>query len=247
MKSNDPRSTVYRALKHDIRREILSLLAGGPMSYTDVLRALEVESGLLAYHLRIMDALVEKDVNGRYVLSDLGLEALSLTERDAPLMQSSSRSTSGRVIRLVFIVLIVLSVLSNAYLVASLQEMGQQRADNARALLDETSLLVEGSLSTIYSIYELVGIDRGSWTDLLLNTVQIRANLDEMDEMTGLPGASEYGETATLLGCYIEEFTRVLKSDDRAYFDLTVEKRYLIRELQSKLLSLQESMCSQLS
>jgi DNA-binding transcriptional ArsR family regulator len=238
---------VYRALKHDLRREILSLLAGGPISYTDVLRALEVESGLLAYHLRIMDALVEKDGKGRYVLSDLGLEALSLTEKEAPLLQSRSLSTSGRVVRLIFVVLIVLSVLSNAYLVASLQEMGQQRADYARGLLDETSLLVEDSLSTIYFIYELVGVDRGSWTDLLLNTVEIRANLDEMDEMTGFSQASEYGETATLLGCYVEEFTRVLKSDDREYFDLTVEKRYLIRELQSKLLSLQESMYSQLS
>jgi DNA-binding transcriptional ArsR family regulator len=247
LKSNDPRSTVYRALKHDLRREILSLLAGGPISYTDVLRALEVESGLLAYHLRIMDALVEKDGNGRYVLSGLGLEALSLTEKEAHLLQSRSLSPSGRVVRLIFVVLIVLSVLSNAYLVASLQEMGQQRADYARALQDETSLLVEDSLSTIYFIYELVGVDRGSWTDLLLNTVEIRANLDEMDEMTGFSQASEYGETATLLGCYVEEFTRVLKSDDREYFDLTVEKRYLIRELQSKLLSLQESMYSQLS
>ncbi len=247
MNSNDPRSTVYRALKHDLRREILSLLAGGPMSYTDVLRELEVESGLLAYHLRIMDSLVEKDGNGRYVLSGLGLEALSLMGKEAPLLQSRSLSTSGRVVRLIFVVLILLSVLSNAYLVASLQEMGQQRADYARALLDETSLLVEDSLSTIYSIYELVGVDRGSWTDLLLNTVEIKANLDEMDEMTGFSQASEYGGTATLLGCYVEEFTRVLKSDDRTYFDLTVEKRYLIRELQTKLLSLQESMCSQLS
>jgi DNA-binding transcriptional ArsR family regulator len=247
MSSSDPLSTVYQALKHDLRREILSLLASGPMSYTDVLRALEVESGLLAYHLRSMDALVEKDGNGRYVLSDLGLEALSLTERDAPLLRSRSRSTSGRLVRLIFVVLIALSVLSNAYLVASLQEMGQQRADSARAILDETALLVEDSLSTIYSIYELMGIDRGSWTDLLLNTVQIRANLDELDETTGLSEASEYGETAALLGCYVEEFTRVLKSDDRAYFDLTIEKRYMIRELHSKLLTLQEFMRSQLS
>lgn len=247
MSSSDPRSTVYHALTHDLRREILSLLAGGPMSYTDVLRALGVESGLLAYHLRSMDALVEKDGNGLYALSNLGLDALSLTEKDAPLVLKRSRSTSGRVVRLIFVLLMVLSVLSNAYLAASLQEMGQQRADSTRAILDETALLVDDSLSTIYSIYELMGIDRGSWTDLLLNTVQIRANLDELDETNGLSEASECGETAAVLGCYAEEFTRVLKSDDRAYFDLSIEKRYLIRELHSKLLSLQESIRSQLS
>jgi hypothetical protein len=92
-----------------------------------------------------------------------------------------------------------------------------------------------------------MGVDRGSWTDLLLDTLQIRANLEELDETAGLSEASECGETAALLGCYVEEFTRVLKSDDREYFDLTIEKRYLIRELHSKLLTLQESMHSQLS
>lgn len=247
MSSNDPRSTVYHALTHDLRREILSLLAGGPMSYTDVLRALGVESGLLAYHLRSMDALVEKDGKGRYVLSDLGRDALSLTERGPPLRRVGVQWPSGHVIKLIFVALMVASVLSNAYLAASLQEMGQQRADSARAILDETALLVEDSLSTIYSIYELMGVDRGSWTDLLLNTVKIRANLDELGETTGLSEVSEYGETAELLGCYVDEFTRVLKSDDREYFDLTIEKRYLIRELHSKLLSLQESISSELS
>ena len=54
MISSDPRSAVFHALKHDLRREILSLLEGGPTSYTGLLRALGVESGLLAYHLRSM-------------------------------------------------------------------------------------------------------------------------------------------------------------------------------------------------
>jgi DNA-binding transcriptional ArsR family regulator len=242
MSSSDPLSTVYQALKHDLRREILSLLEGGPTSYTGLLRALGVESGLLAYHLRSMGALVEKDGNGRYIISDLGWEALSLMERGPPPRQVWSRAIPGRVVKFVFVFLMVASVLSNAYLVASLREINQSRAYTTRAIGDETLLLVEDSLSTIYSVYERMGVDRGSWTDLLLSTVQIRTNLCELDDVAWTNEKSAHGEDAISLDCYVEEFMRVLKSDDREYFELTFEKRYLIRELHADLLVLRERL-----
>jgi DNA-binding transcriptional ArsR family regulator len=247
MSSNDPLSAVYHALKHDLRREILSLLEGGPTSYTGLLRALGVESGLLAYHLRSMGTLVEKDGNGRYVISDLGWEAISLMERGSPPRHFGSQATSGRVVKFVFIFLMVASVLSNAYLVASLQEINQSRAHNTRAIGDETLLLVEDSLSIIYSIFERMGVDRGSWTDLLLSTVQIRTNLCELDDVAGMDERSAHGENTVSLDCYVEEFTRVLKSDDREYFELTIEKRYLIRELHSELLALRSRLSGRVS
>jgi len=247
MSSNDPRSAVFHALKHDLRREILSLLEGGPTSYTGLLRALGVESGLLAYHLRSMGALVEKDRGGRYVLSDLGRDALSLTERGPPLRRVGVQGTSGHIIKLVFIILMVASVVSNAVLVASLQEINQSRVYSTRAISDETLLLVEDSLSTIYSIFEMMGVDRGSWTDLLLSTVQIRTNLCELDDVAWMDEKSAHGENAISLDCYVEEFTRVLKSDDREYFELTFEKRYLIRELHANLLVLRARLSSRVS
>ena len=246
MSTDDPRSAVYHALKHDLRRGILSLVVDGPKTYTELLKALEVESGLLAYHLRNLGALIEKDADGRYVPSGLGMEAISLMEEPRQL-RIGVRETPRRLIRLLFVVLMVFSVLSNAYLVTSLQEIGQWRSDSTRAISDETLLLVEDSLSTIYSIYERMEIDRGSWTELLLNTVQIRTNLHELDEMAWLDEDSAYGERAASLNSYVEEFARVLKSDDRDYFDLTIEKRYMIRELQSDLLSLREHMSSRVS
>ena len=241
MSLNDPRSAVFHALRHDLRREILSLLEGGSTSYTGLLRALGVESGLLAYHLRSMGALVEKDGSGRYVLSDLGRDALSLTEGGPPLRRVGVQWSSGRVVKLFFMALLVASVVSNAVLVASLQEINQSRVYSTRAISDET-LLVEDSLSTIYSIYERMSVDRGSWNDLLLSTVQIRTNLCELDDVTWTDEKSAYEEDAISLDCYVEEFTRVLKSDDREYFELTVEKRYLIRKLHADLLVLRERL-----
>jgi len=247
MSSNDPRSAVFHALRHDLRREILSLLEGGPTSYTGLLRALGVESGLLAYHLRSMGALVEKDGGGRYVLSDLGRDALSLTERGPPLRRVGVQWPSGRVFKLFFMALMVASVLSNAVLVASLHEVIQSRSDSTRAIRDDTLLLVEDSLSTIYSVFERMGVDRGSWTDLLLSTVKIRANLSELDDSAWMDERSVHWEDAISLDCYVEEFTRVLKSDDREYFELTFEKRYLIRELHADLLVLRGRLSSRAS
>jgi len=151
------------------------------------------------------------------------------------------------VVKFVFIFLMVASVLSNAYLVASLQEINQSRAHNTRAIGDETLLLVEDSLSIIYSIFERMGVDRGSWTDLLLSTVQIRTNLCELDDVAGMDERSAHGENTVSLDCYVEEFTRVLKSDDREYFELTIEKRYLIRELHSELLALRSRLSGRVS
>jgi DNA-binding transcriptional ArsR family regulator len=242
MSSSDPLLTVCHALKHDLRREILSLLEGGPKSYTGLLRALGVESGLLAYHLRSMGALVEKDGNGRYVISDLGCEAVSLMERGSPPRRVGSRATPWRTVKFVFVFLMVASVLSNAYLVASLQEINQSRAYATQATSDETLLIVEDSLSTIYSVYERMGVDRGCWTELLLSTVQIRTNLCELDDVACTDEKSAHKEDAISLDCYVEEFTRVLKSDDREYFELTFEKRYLIRELHADLLVLRERL-----
>lgn len=90
-------------------------------------------------------------------------------------------------------------------------------------------------------------IDRGSWTELLLSTVQISTNLHELDEMAWLDDDSEYQERAASLNSYVQEFARVLKSDDWDYFDLTIEKRYMIRELQTDLLSLREHISSLVS
>jgi hypothetical protein len=185
---------------------------------------------------------VEKDGKGRYVVSDLGWEALSLMERGSPPRRVGGRAAPGRAVKFVFTFLMVASVLSNAYLAANLQGINQSRAHATRAIGDETLLLVEDSLSTIYSVYERTGVDRGSWTDLLLSTVQIRTNLCELDDVAWADEKSAHGKDAISLDCYVEEFTRVLRSDDREYFELTSEKRYLIRELHADLLVLRERL-----
>jgi hypothetical protein len=67
-------SQIFNVVKHPLRRGILKLLSNGPLSYTTILKSLEIpESSILNYHLREMDdLLINKDVNGKYLLNDIG-------------------------------------------------------------------------------------------------------------------------------------------------------------------------------
>ncbi len=63
-----------------MRRAILKQLSNGPTAYSQILKNLNVqESTVLNYHLREMDDLViEKDVNGKYTLNEVGKIRLQL-------------------------------------------------------------------------------------------------------------------------------------------------------------------------
>ena len=67
-------SQIFNVVKHPLRRGILKLLSNGPQSYTTILKSLEIpESSILNYHLREMDdLLINKDVNGKYLLNEIG-------------------------------------------------------------------------------------------------------------------------------------------------------------------------------
>jgi len=77
----DTYTTIFSALKHPIRRKILRMLEVEPATYTEMMNALGIETGLLNYHLESLSALLAKNDEGRYRLSDFGEAAMSLTRR----------------------------------------------------------------------------------------------------------------------------------------------------------------------
>lgn len=74
----DTYSVIFRALKHPIRRRILSLLADKPLTFSEMLRVLCVDSGHLSYHLEALGHLISKTEDGGYRLSTFGHSALGL-------------------------------------------------------------------------------------------------------------------------------------------------------------------------
>lgn len=70
-------------LKHPVRRKIiLTLYEKGNLSYVDLMNFAGVSNtGKFNYHLKILGDLIEKDQNGRYVLTEKGQMAVHLLQK----------------------------------------------------------------------------------------------------------------------------------------------------------------------
>jgi len=73
-------SQIFNLLKHPLRRGILKQLSTSPQTYSQILKNLYIpESSILNYHLREMDdLLIKKDVNGKYIVNEIGEICLQL-------------------------------------------------------------------------------------------------------------------------------------------------------------------------
>jgi len=70
-------SRILSVLSHPIRREILSILSEkGESSFTDLMNALNVDTGKLSFHIRNLDAFLEQTPTGKYKLSKVGEKAI---------------------------------------------------------------------------------------------------------------------------------------------------------------------------
>ncbi len=69
---------IFEALANPLRRRILELLADRPRLYSELMDALSVDSPTLAFHLKRLDGLVEKDEKGFYRLTQMGARALEV-------------------------------------------------------------------------------------------------------------------------------------------------------------------------
>ena len=77
----DTYSTIFNALKHPIRRRILRIIENKPSTYTEIQNQLNIDNGLLNYHLENMRSLLTKTESGNYTLSEFGGGATRLLEK----------------------------------------------------------------------------------------------------------------------------------------------------------------------
>jgi uncharacterized RDD family membrane protein YckC len=72
-------SKLFTILSHSLRRDILQLLnEKGELSFTDLMSALEVDTGTLSFHLRNLKTFLEQTPHGKYKLNRFGNSALRL-------------------------------------------------------------------------------------------------------------------------------------------------------------------------
>jgi uncharacterized RDD family membrane protein YckC/DNA-binding transcriptional ArsR family regulator len=72
-------SKILSVLSHSLRREILTILSEkGECSFTDLMNALNVDTGKLSFHIRSLSAFLEQTSTGKYKLSNVGENAIRL-------------------------------------------------------------------------------------------------------------------------------------------------------------------------
>jgi uncharacterized RDD family membrane protein YckC/DNA-binding HxlR family transcriptional regulator len=129
MVSEDGVTKVLNVLSHPIRRDILKLLSEkGECSFTDLLNALEVDTGKLSFHLRSLQAFIEQTPAGKYKLSRAGERAVGVirdirswasgADVESKLRQVSFASFRRRVYAFLIDFALVLAVIGSVFLVA---------------------------------------------------------------------------------------------------------------------------------
>ena len=70
-------SKILSVLSHKIRREILLILnQKGETSFTDLMKALNIDTGKLSFHIRALSIFIEQSESGKYRLNKSGEDAV---------------------------------------------------------------------------------------------------------------------------------------------------------------------------
>ena len=185
MTIRDDGSAIIRALNHDLRREILRTIAGSSTTYTELMNHLDIQSGLLAYHLRGMKGLLEKGDDRTFRLTTSGQRAFYILEGNASLKPIKIVSKPFS-LRPFLIFLVACSLIANIFLAGSVWEAHNLNGAPAEGIRAETELLVDDSLSIIYSIYDDWDTPKERLVELLIDLVEIRSNLQGLSSLTPL-------------------------------------------------------------
>jgi hypothetical protein len=76
----DTYNIIFKAMQHPIRRRILRTISEAPSTYTEIQKTLNIDNGLLNYHLDSMKDLITKDEEERYTLSEFGKATVNLVK-----------------------------------------------------------------------------------------------------------------------------------------------------------------------
>ena len=109
---------LFEKISHPTRIKILSLLQDNPMNFSQLKKALNIESnGNLDHHLKKLDTLIYLDSGGLYKLSDDGYEAIravQVMESSLPSKKNPAASAQGNKVFYAFLAITCVFPLSVA-------------------------------------------------------------------------------------------------------------------------------------
>lgn len=133
-------------LKHPVRRKIiLALFERENLSYVDLMNSVGVSNtGKFNYHLKILGDLIEKDQNGRYVLTEKGRMAAQLLQK-FPKKKSQPTILSMADAAVIGFAGVVLTVVNPVFWVSALIAL-------LKLELDVPLLLIIGFSTLVYAL-----------------------------------------------------------------------------------------------
>ena len=208
----------------------MSILSEEPRSYTFLLENLNVESGHLAYHLRHMGGIIEKDEEGLYALTKFGWEAYRFMEHERPPEEDKPIPFHALLVYGVALILVV--ILSSSAIIFS-----SSTVDTSEIYLEESIGLVDRSLGIVYQIFDQQYIKRTTWNDLTITLIKLQDRLAKLESSIDEPIPE-----AEVLEEYVEAFTLVMSTPEPDFSEVTIEVRPLIREYHFILIQLEPKL-----
>jgi hypothetical protein len=155
----DTYNTIFKAMQHPIRRRILRTIADNPSTYTEIQKDLNIDNGLLNYHLDALSSLITKNPEDKYTLSDFGRATTGLI-RGVEEPSKTLHSANPPVMKWLVVILAVALVVSGVWVnTSSLELTGLQnekmrleeklRDVNATLISTQKTPLVEASLNQL--------------------------------------------------------------------------------------------------
>jgi DNA-binding transcriptional ArsR family regulator len=111
----DTYNIIFKAMQHPIRRRILRTLSEAPSTYTEIQKTLNIDNGLLNYHLDNMRDLLTKNEEEKYTLSEFGRATVNLVRgveepaRYASKLDASSSQLTIKILVIVFAAVVLVS------------------------------------------------------------------------------------------------------------------------------------------
>jgi len=232
----DTYSLIFSALKHPIRRKILNMLSENPATYTRILNKLQIETGLLNYHLENLRELVTKNENGEYVISEFGEAALTLIEKVEASVKK--RSTGLRIfgfrINLAYVLLIILavSVFSNVYLIYTSQTLTKEKMNVLGELLIQTTGFLDESRNILYGTAKESRIEFALWNVLLNDLIQLSRQYKLVIGLD-IPHAYQWSRIRTSIDSLLEFVGDLIQEyrENNAYLNITDEQTKHLNEI----------------
>jgi DNA-binding HxlR family transcriptional regulator len=178
-------STIFSALRHGVRRNILRMLEEREHSFTDIEEKLGLSSSHLTYHLDSLKELITKTEKG-YRLSVFGKAAVDMMKQveTPPRRYNGAHDTRRQLLIVILVVVLCSSLFGLAYYIR-LSNFLQTRMASAsyHTLVDDMGLSFSLLRSSYTSILDTGKLDYYNVKQLLYQSHQLRSQRNLLKTM----------------------------------------------------------------